>query len=148
MDTKREYLDGLAKRYKSDHLDRVTSIQQGVTAVLDEMHKKFGDKDELLSAQGIQGVYYLVFRTAQKYDQLDKTSRFALEHFRQTLATKRNQAAEDYEDASFELLEFDRLNQQGTNDASSIKERYSILCNFLGLPIDDDVLRTRDIAVS
>jgi len=33
------------------------------------------------------------------------------------------------------LLEFDRLNQQGTNDASSIKERVRILSEFLGVTL-------------
>ena len=44
--------------------------------------------------------------------------------------------------ASFELLEYDRLTQQGTNDASNIKERLRILADFMNLPKTDitDVL--------
>ena len=30
-------------------------------------------------------------------------------------------------DVDFDLLEYDRLSQQGTNDASSIRERWRIL---------------------
>jgi hypothetical protein len=32
--------------------------------------------------------------------------------------------------AQFEMLEYDRLSQQGTNDASSIKERLNIIRKY------------------
>ena len=37
----------------------------------------------------------------------------------------------DLEKAEFELLEFDRLSQQGTNDASSIRERRRIMLEYI-----------------
>ena len=52
---------------------------------------------------------------------------------------------QNYADASFELLEFDRLNQQGTNDASSIKERYRILSGQLRMPVMEGVEAVRQI---
>lgn len=142
IDTKREYLDALAHRYKYANPGHVKRIAHGVTQVLDAMSDEFSQKDELLAAQGIQAVYYLAFRSAIKSGQLNKINRPKLLKFRKALSDNREKAARDYEGASFELLEFDRLNQQGTNDASSIKERYQTLCRFLGVDIDDDVLAT------
>lgn len=144
IDTKREYLDSLAKRYHNSYGVQVRKLEREVERVIDEMANEFSVKDDLLSAQGIQVVYYLVFRTAIRNNEVGLVTRPSLIKFRKALAENRNLAAGDYENASFELLEFDRLSQQGTNDASSIKERYSTLCNYLGLTIDDDVTRSND----
>ncbi len=55
--------------------------------------------------------------------------------FREQVQNNRVQAEENYAEASFELLEFDRLSQQGTNDASNIRERLRILGNFFGITL-------------
>lgn len=144
IDTKREYLDSLARRYHHGHDDRVKDLEVKVTRIVGEMASEFSVKDDLLSAQGIQTVYYLVFRTAINNNEVGLVTRASLLRFRKDLAENRNRAVNDYEDASFELLEFDRLSQQGTNDASGIKERYSTLCNYLGVTIDDEVTRSND----
>ena len=148
VDTKREYLDGIARRYKAGASDKVYRLEEGVSDVLDDMCSVFAFKDELLSAQGIQGVYFLLFRGAKKSGELSKISRADLLRFRDSLISNREIAASDFEGASFELLEFDRLNQQGTNDASSIKERYAILCNALGVSVDPAVVGSREQAES
>lgn len=141
IDTKREYLDGLARRLKDGHAQRVSTAEGTVINVLDSMSTTFTLKDELLSAQGIQSVYYLLFRTAINSNQLPKVTRVRLVDFRKALAENREKAAQDYENADFRLLEFDRLNQQGTNDASSIKDRYGTICNYLGLDPDPVLMR-------
>lgn len=138
IDTKREYLDGLARRLKSGKIQYVESLKSEVIETLNVMTEVFSEKDDLLLAQGIQSVYYLLFRTAKRFGEIEKIDRPGLISFRKSLAENREIAAADYEKASFDLLEFDRLNQQGTNDASSIKERYSILCNHLGVSLDPD----------
>jgi hypothetical protein len=79
-------------------------------------------------------VYYLLFRTALETGETHKITRRKLLNFRQKVAQNREEAALNYPDASFELLEFDRMNQQGTNDASSIKERYRILAHAMRMP--------------
>jgi hypothetical protein len=140
IDTKKEYLDGLATRYKSGNYPHVKSLRDSVVEVVNCMDREFTLKDELLAAQGIQTVYYLVFRTARANNQLNLVSRPALFKFRKTLSENRDKASKDYEGAVFEYLEFDRLNQQGTNDATSIKERYQTLCRFLGVTADDSVI--------
>lgn len=53
--------------------------------------------------------------------------------FRGQLKENRVIASEDYAEASYELLEYDRLSQQGTNDAFNIKEIFGILARELGL---------------
>lgn len=136
IDTKREYLDGLAKRLKTGEKTKVKQLKENVNSTLDVMSKVFAKKDDLLLAQGIQTVYYLLFRTANRFDKLNQVNRAGLIGFRKSLADNRETAAKDYEKASFELLEFDRLNQQGTNDASSIKERYTTICNYFDVPLD------------
>jgi len=133
VDTKKVYLDSLAKRYREGHNALVADLKADVNRVLDQMAVEFTDGDELLLAQGILVVYYLVFRSALAHGEEAKVTRRNLLDFRQKLAENREAASKNYEGASFDLLEFDRLNQQGTNDASSIKERVRILSDFLGV---------------
>jgi len=135
VDTKKVYLDALARRYHSSDKKHVSGLRNSVSAVLDAMSAEFADSDELLQSQGILVVYYLVFRAAQETNDLDRITRRRLLNFRDKLAENREAAVRNYSDASFELLEFDRLNQQGTNDASSIKERYRILSTHLKIPM-------------
>lgn len=136
VDTKKVYLDSLARRYQDGHGHYVTSLKSDVYKVLDRMVAEFTAGDDLLLAQGILVVYYLIFRSAIAHDQEANLTRRNLLDFRQKLADNREAAIKNYEGASFELLEFDRLNQQGTNDASSIKERVRILSEYLGITLD------------
>jgi len=136
VDTKKVYLDALANKYKEGHRDFVTELQSDVVRILDRMQAEFTSADDLLQAQGILVVYYLIFRSALAHREDDKLGRRSLLDFRQRLAANREAAIKNYEGASFDLLEFDRLNQQGTNDASSIKERVRILSEFLGITVD------------
>jgi hypothetical protein len=98
------------------------------------MSEQFTEKDELLQAQGLMVVYYLLFRGAAESGHVDRITRRKLLNFRQKLADNREAAANNYPDASFDLLEFDRMNQQGTNDANSIKERYRVLTHAMRVP--------------
>jgi len=135
VDTKKVYLDALAKRYHSTNKKHVASLENSVTEVLNAMNAEFVESDELLQAQGILVVYYLVFRAAIDNNQLDRVTRRKLLNFRERLRENREAAVQNYAEASFDLLEFDRLNQQGTNDASSIKERYRILSGQLRVSV-------------
>lgn len=135
VDTKKVYLDALARRYRIGHLPLVGRLRADVTNILDRMEIEFTSGDELLLAQGILVVYYLIFRSAIAHGEEAKVTRRRLLDFRRKLAENREAAIRQYEEASFDLLEFDRLNQQGTNDASSIKERVRILSEFLGVPL-------------
>lgn len=136
VDTKKVYLDSLARRYREGRTSHVAELKFEVGRVLDRMEAEFTADDELLLAQGILVVYYLIFRSAIKHGEGAKVTRRNLLDFRQKLAENREAAIKNYEGASFDLLEFDRLNQQGTNDASSIKERVRILSEFLDVPLE------------
>ncbi|MBZ9880887.1 DUF262 domain-containing protein [Mesorhizobium sp. CA10] len=135
VDTKKVYLDALAKRYAKGRAPRVLELESSVRIVLNAMASEFSQADELLLAQGILVVYYLVFKAALLSGLENRVTRRKLLDFRESLARNREAAVKNYEGASFELLEFDRLNQQGTNDASSIKERCRILGAFLDVPV-------------
>ncbi|MGJ8680835.1 DUF262 domain-containing protein [Paraglaciecola sp.] len=127
IDTKKVYLDALARNYHSGKSRTVSSIQLGCSNVLDMMAEVFTNTDELLRSQGNMTVYYLLFRDALKNDEVEKITRRKFFDFQEKLKTNRTSASEDYENSSFELLEYDRLSQQGTNDSSNIKERLHIL---------------------
>jgi len=133
IDTKKVYLDSLARKYSVDEKAKVEHLQKLVNDTLDVMSAEFMSKDDLLAAQGTLVVYYLIFRHAKAIGELSRITRRALLDFRRALSENRDAAAKNYEGASFDFLEFDRLNQQGTNDASSIKERCRILADFLKL---------------
>lgn len=133
IDTKKVYLDAMALRLREGHAKRVRELKASVSGVLATMNDVFMEKDELLRAQGNMIVYYLLFRGAAAGGQLGKITRRKLLAFRQKLDDNRIAAAADYADADFELLEYDRLSQQGTNDASNIKQRYELLAKTMGL---------------
>lgn len=137
IDTKKVYLDALARDFKVGRTDEVNSLKDKAYLVLDKMADEFSLRDELLQAQGIMVVYYLLFRQARNLDELAKVNRRNLIDFREQLAANRTLAETEYADSSFALLEFDRLNQQGTNDASSIRERFEVLADFVGLSEDE-----------
>jgi hypothetical protein len=136
VDTKKVYLDGLAKSYGTGHDAQVNALLDSAVTIVDAMNSVFIKGDPLLRSQGNMVVYYLLFRTALSCSRLNKITRAGLLAFIQKLNDNRIAAAKDYENASFELLEYDRLTQQGTNDASNIRERFSVLANELGIPHD------------
>lgn len=137
IDTKKVFLDALAKDFHHGKTGEVDELKNRVFHVLDDMSEAFTIRDELLQAQGTIIVYYLLFRYAAAHDELGALNRRELLDFREALAENRVLAEEDYANSRFELLEYDRLNQQGTNDASSIRERFEILSHFVGLTVPE-----------
>ncbi|RZM25097.1 MAG: DUF262 domain-containing protein [Pedobacter sp.] len=129
IDTKKVYLDGMVRKYRAGHFQLVTQFEDVVFATIGKMSECFAAKDVLLRAQGAMVVYYLLF----KWSILNEfqINRSWLLDFDQRIKDNRKLAEENYEGANFELLEFDRLSQQGTNDASSIRERLRILREFI-----------------
>ena len=79
-------------------------------------------------------LYYLLCKSAIQADATAQISRERLYAFRDQVRDNRIRAEENYADASFELLEFDRLSQQGTNDSSNIRERLSVIARFMSVP--------------
>ena len=133
IDTKKVYLDGLVRTYKHRGEKEVEKLSKEVTSVLDDMATIFINKDPLLKAQGIVPIYYLLIRKYKQANKLQRFSRNLIVEFRKILENNRVVAEEDISKAIFELLEFNRLSQQGTNDANSIKTRLEILESYLNL---------------
>ncbi|QDL36959.1 DUF262 domain-containing protein [Rhodoferax sediminis] len=134
IDTKKEYLDAMARNYHDAPTGEVSALANRVISVLDQMNSVFVERDELLRAQGNMTVYYIVAKSAKASRESFKMSRKKLLEFRDLVRDNRVTAEENYGNASFELLEYDRLTQQGTNDASNIRERVKILSTFLEIP--------------
>ncbi|MGZ3813125.1 MAG: DUF262 domain-containing protein [Mucilaginibacter sp.] len=124
-DTKKVYLDSMVKKYRTGHLKVINYVSSIVKHYLDQMDKCFTMNDGLLRAQGNIVVYYLLFKWAEENKLQLTRSKFL--YFTELVKSNREIAEVDYENADFDLLEYDRLTQQGTNDASNIRERLRIL---------------------
>lgn len=133
IDTKKVWLDQMARDFKAGRNAEVQETKEQVTSWLTAMSEVFHVKDELLRAQGTMVVYMLVFRHAVENNCLGLLTRPKFLKFRQDIVENRQKAETDYVHSDFDLLEFDRLNQQGTNDASNISARARILCKFFGM---------------
>lgn len=134
IDTKKEYLDALARNYRTGRTDLVNDFRRSISETLNYMASLFVERDELLRAQGNMVLYYLLCKSAIENDVAALLSRERLYAFRDQVRDNRIRAEENYADASFELLEFDRLSQQGTNDSSNIRERLGVISRFLNIP--------------
>jgi hypothetical protein len=131
LDTKKPLLDNFVKDYRSGRSAQVDNIADRVKLVLEAMSATFTGKDVLLASQSVVPVYYLLFRRAIERKTSKKLTRKKFVDFNDSRSINRIAASKDIGSADYELLEFDRMSQQGTNDASSIKERYRILCERL-----------------
>ena len=131
IDTKKSYLDSFVREYKNATTRRTNQVGRDVKRILDKMATVFDDKDDLLQTQAIIPIYYLVVRDAILETNLKNLSRQQFANFKSDLRENRRIAGDDISQADFDLLEFDRLSVQGTNDATSIKERWSILRNYV-----------------
>lgn len=130
IDTKKWYLDKMVEVYR-DKNSSTAKVLNGCIIILDEMIKVFSEWDSLLRAQSAITVYYLIFKTAISNNLLTNITRGNLIRFYETLNENRLLAEKDITKANYEYLEFDRMSQQGTNDASNLRERTRILAEFL-----------------
>ena len=127
IDTKKPYLDQFTVDYKKGKAKEIRSMQAEVVALLNGLVKVFVDKDYLLFAQASVPIYAFVYQRLEKKGNGKWFTRTKLEKFNQQRSANRVLAEQDLSKAKFEFLEYDRLSQQGTNDASSIRERWRIL---------------------
>ncbi len=125
------YLDEFVKKFKKDPTLSTTSIEKECVLMLDKMKSVFSKKDPLLSSQSFIPLYYLLFREQAKGTYSKTISRSILLNFRRASKKNKQIAEKDITKANFDLLEFDRLSQQGTNDRTSILERLRILKKYL-----------------
>lgn len=131
VDTKKASLDEMVRKLH-DNQDQCHDLVLHVEEVLSNLSPLFGNNDPLLRAQSAIPIFYLTARDLLLGGEFSKLfDRNRIEAFYALLARNRDVASFRLESASFELLEFDRLSQQGTNDASSIKFRYELLRDYL-----------------
>jgi hypothetical protein len=149
IDTKKPYLDSMVRNYKDDNqinLREVEELGNTVEGILNEMNLVFINKDSLLRAQSIVPIIYLLFREAINQNLLSIITRIKFETFKKEIQENREKAEKDIASANFDLLEFDRMSQQGTNDASSIKERLKIMAEYFGIQLKEDSKKNGYIA--
>lgn len=131
-DTKKVYLDEFVKSYKRDNkTTEAGTLREKVRTVLDKMAQLFTKEDPLLKTQAMTIIYYLIIKEALAKDWLSKVTRKKLLSFDEEREANRSAAAEDIAKAKYDLLEFDRMHLQGSNDAASIKFRFETLRGFL-----------------
>ncbi len=133
IDTKKLYLDNMVKDYRDGKLINPPDEEElgnTVEGILYEMNSVFINKDSLLRAQSIVPIIYLLFKEAINQNLLSRITRIRFDTFITEIQTNREKAEKDMANASFDLLEFDKMSQQGTNDASSIKERLKIMAEY------------------
>lgn len=133
IDTKKPFLDQFVRDYRNKRTTEVSALKKAVLSVLNEMSDVFVDDDDLLQAQATIPIYFLLFRAAVANDKTQKISRQKLLDFQNSRKENRVAAEKNITKANFDLLEYDRLSQQGTNDASSIRERLAILRKHCGI---------------
>lgn len=136
VDTKKVYLDRFVKDYKGKSPKTVQSTVAKVVGLLDEMTEMFGEKDPLLRSQSMVVVYFLIFKHCHKEDWFASMSRKTVLKFEELRTKNRQRAEEDITKATYDLLEFDRLSVQGTNDAPSLKFRYETMREHLKQLVD------------
>lgn len=124
-DSKKNYLDKFVRKCREDDdTARVSAAQDSATDVLDTMAGIFAPKDDLLRSIGMITIYYLLF--AKRQD----VSRTQLVGFEAEREENRQKAERDINEASYELLEFDRYTQS-PNDSVAMKYRLKVLNDFV-----------------
>ena len=130
-DTKKPFLDGMVRRGKKGSIRDTGELKNSVCKVLDFFIDVFEDSDLLLRTQTPVPIFYLVTKHALKTNESSKINRQKLDRFHKCLQENRRIAETDFAKANYEMLEYDRMTQQGSNDSASIRERTKILKKFL-----------------
>jgi hypothetical protein len=135
-DTKKIYLDDLVKDFRKLAMNdpetsrRAELLGARVTAIVESMTERFIDDDPLLRPVGMISIYYLLFREARESHHHDQLTRSNLQAFESRRENNRREAEDNMAQASYPLLEFDRL-AQSPNDGVALKYRLSVLQSFI-----------------
>jgi hypothetical protein len=131
-DTKKAYLDNLVLQFKESKLeDEAKDLKISVFNVLKELSKIFIDKDPLLKTQAMTVIYYLVVRNSIDEGWVEKITRENFVQFEKIRDFNKKLAEEDIAKSQYELLEFDSMHLQGSNDGVSIRFRMETLREYL-----------------
>ena len=131
-DTKKVYLDAFVKDFKHKKMDKEAKVlADKAIGVLSTLAGIFIKKDPLLRSQSMIVIYYLAAKDATENNWINKFSRKKLLAFEQERQQNRVLAEKEISKASYELLEFDKMALQGTNDGPGIQYRYDVLIKYL-----------------
>ena len=131
-DTKKAYLDEMVRSFsRSNSLDKAQLIGKQVEIVLDWANKLFVDRDNLLKTQAMTTIYFQVTKEALDGGWEDIISRQKFVRFEERRVKNRQVAEQDIAQANYDMLEFDRMQSQGSNDKTSIEFRSHTLAQFL-----------------
>ena len=131
-DTKKVYLDNMVQTFKAKGaITEASKIGRRVSDILGTANGIFVDRDNLLRAHGTTVVYFQVLKEALQEGWSEMITRDKLSQFEDMRRQNRLSAQEDIAQADYDLLEFDRMNLQGTNDKTSIEFRTRTLAKFL-----------------
>lgn len=142
INTNKAYLDKFVKE-QSNNNEIITIVTQNAIMYLDDMSNTFIAKDDLLKAQGNIVLYYLLFRNAKQNHKLDKLTRANFLKWRKKLSENKTFIDENIDlsaenqQSALDLLEFNRLSQQGTNNSSNIRDRYNIIAAYFGIILEN-----------
>jgi hypothetical protein len=126
MDTKKEYLDGFVKSFKTKKRTLMPIFLDPAEKTVKLMANVFTNNDVLLRQVGMVSVYYHLFRLARIDGWISQITRKKLVAFNKLRADNRKVAENDLTKAEYNLLEFDRYTQS-PNDAGAIKFRLRVL---------------------
>lgn len=132
-DTLKPYLDDFVKVYKNNPRLDASQVGDRVENLLNEMHTIFVNGDPLLRAQSAVPIYFLVIRKAIEDNKLNSLTRDKFIDFDNKVQENRAIAEQDITKANYDLLDYDRMSQQGANYAASIRERFRIMREFIGI---------------
>jgi uncharacterized protein with ParB-like and HNH nuclease domain len=135
VDTKKPFLDQITRDYKTGKKRECQKLVKTVSSILEAMSKVFTARDTLLAAQASIPILYLLFREAIQQGKTDLLLRQEFLKFNEKRQKNRLAAENNFLDADYDLLEFDRMSQQGTNDASSIRERLRIMSKHFRIQV-------------
>ena len=131
-DTKKAYLDQMVKTFKEkNQAKEAQKLGSEVESVLTWAADIFVESDTLLRTHAMAVIYFQVFKEALNNEWAGKITRHKLVQFEERRIENRRLAEDDIAAASYDLLEFDRMHLQGTNDKGSIAFRTNTLTNFL-----------------
>lgn len=130
VDTKRPYLDEMVMDFRKNPELAATcdAVMDAVVNVLNEINPIFRASDTLLSSQSFIVPLFLSFRDMNESANFSRTD---FDNFKESISKNRLVAEYSLSDANMDFLEYDRMSQQGTNDASSVIKRAAVLKAYL-----------------
>ena len=129
-DLKKKFLDGLVDENKKMSGAKKARLRKKVQEQLDILTRIFTQKDPILAKQASLPLYYLfskVLFAHYAHPNLYTKMHHFLERFQAARQQNLGKAEEQRDQV---MLDFDRLNQQGTNDRTSLQTRVSILLRY------------------